>query len=63
MILKSKMFQSEYSDLKVEVIENGWITLYGAEGSISLGKAPNERIRLIKEAIEYSEMMKEGEDG
>jgi hypothetical protein len=56
MKLKSKIFNSKFSDLKIEVVENGWITLNQNNGEdvISLGRPENLRIELLEEALKYS---------
>jgi len=54
--MKSKMFQSRFSDMKVEVYESGFIALTDADKrTFVLGKPPNARIGLILKAIKYVE--------
>ena len=63
-MLKSKIFKSEFSDIEIEVLETGWITVENPDEEIyiSLGKPENERIRLLEEAIKYSrEIIKNGD--
>ncbi len=49
-----KTFESELSDLKVEVYESGYIAITDNENqTITLGCPPNARIDLILQAIEY----------
>ena len=55
-MLKSKIFESLYSDLKIEVLETGWITITNEEEdvSITLGKPENARIELLENALAYA---------
>ena len=54
--MKSKMFQSRFSDMKVEVYESGFIALTDSDGrTFVLGRPPNARIDLILRAIDYCE--------
>lgn len=53
--IKSRVFKSKLSDLKVDVNGAGWIIIFQDDESISLGVPPNARTELIKKAIEYVE--------
>ena len=55
-MLKSKIFKDEFSDIVIEVLETGWITITNEEEdvSITLGKPENRRIELLESAIAYS---------
>lgn len=57
--MKSKIFKNNFSDLKVEVMDNGWITIYQDDVSVSVGIYPNARTRLILEAFKYSSDIEE----
>ena len=57
-MIKSKIFKSEFVDIKLEVMETGWIILYDGERSIALGKPENARIDLIEDAIKYARKIK-----
>lgn len=60
--LKSKMFESERSDLSVEVIENGWIIIRQDEVNISLGRIDGMRCKLIEDAFKYAKKLKGEKD-
>jgi hypothetical protein len=56
MKIKNKIFENEFSDMKVEVYESGYIALIDRDNMLmTLGKPPNARIQLIMEAIRYAE--------
>lgn len=56
--MKSKIFESKFADIKLEVMETGWIILTDGERSIALGKPENARIELIEDAIKYARGIK-----
>ena len=51
----TRIFESDFSDLKVEIHSNGWTTIIAEDGDkiISLGNYPNKRFEMIEEAIKY----------
>ena len=46
-------FESKYSDLNIELIENKWGIMQQNRDFITLGVYPNERWKIIERALEY----------
>ena len=59
--MKNKIFKSDYADIQIEVLDSGWIIIYGEveDVSITLGKPENKRIELLEKAIAYARGKKE----
>jgi hypothetical protein len=54
---KDKIFRNKFADLKITVLESGWVMLEQKFGKdkdvITLGNYPNARFELIEKMLRY----------